>query len=403
MINFTGLDYIKIDVANQVGLGKKLFEERINWVDLNEHQLEQLIDTADDPYRYAAAVMAFRNAQAGIPSGHMVGFDACASGPQIMSAMMGCITGARNTGLIGDTRQDFYANSTEAMNKLLPSKKVYSPKIVKKATMTSYYGSVEKPKNLFGEGTSELEAFYKSRNIVAPGAVKLINLGLNAWQPNALSHSWIMPDNFNVIARVLQVKDSKIEVDELDHATFMYRHSINKGTKKGVSLIANIVHSGDGFVNRELNRRCNYNLEQLEECASLIKHQLSLNISHTGCDTEIEVMYKQSGFTSLVGVEYINELNVDNFGKDYLEDLLSLIEDTLEHKSFPVITVHDEFMAHANNMNKVRKTYIEVLAEIAESTMIDHILTEITGTDICVPKLSDNLGALIRKAEYPLS
>jgi hypothetical protein len=43
----------------------------------------------------------------------------------------------------------------------------------------------------------------------------------------------------------------------------------------------------------------------------------------------------------------------------------------LEHKPFPLVTVHDEFKAHANNINQVRWHYKEILAEIADSNVLD--------------------------------
>ena len=51
---FSPLEYIKIDISNQFGLDKKQFEDRLAWVNTNEHQLESFEDQADDKYRYAA-------------------------------------------------------------------------------------------------------------------------------------------------------------------------------------------------------------------------------------------------------------------------------------------------------------------------------------------------------------
>ena len=77
---FTPLQYIQIDIANQFGLDKEQFEDRIAWVVANEADLESLESEADDLYRYGAAVMAYREVQAGKPTGHRVCFDACSSG-----------------------------------------------------------------------------------------------------------------------------------------------------------------------------------------------------------------------------------------------------------------------------------------------------------------------------------
>ena len=88
MQTFTGLQYLQIDIANQmsntddpkVKLDKAQFEDRIAWVHEYEEDLEDLVDLADKPFQYLAAVMAYRDAQMGHPTGHLVGVDAAASG-----------------------------------------------------------------------------------------------------------------------------------------------------------------------------------------------------------------------------------------------------------------------------------------------------------------------------------
>ena len=75
----------------------------------------------------------------------------------------------------------------------------------------------------------------------------------------------------------------------------------------------------------------------------------------------------------------------------------------MNRPSFPVVAVHDEFKCHPNYMNYVRLTYIELLAEISDSTIIDAILSEITGKKVVVEKLTDSISDLILQSEYALS
>jgi hypothetical protein len=63
----------------------------------------------------------------------------------------------------------------------------------------------------------------------------------------------------------------------------------------------------------------------------------------------------------------------------------------------------DEFKAHPNNVNILRQTYIDIMAEIAESTMLEFILSAIQKTPIQIEKYSKDLGDLIRESEYALS
>jgi len=54
-------------------------------------------------------------------------------------------------------------------------------------------------------------------------------------------------------------------------------------------------------------------------------------------------------------------------------------------------------------MNHVRQKYIDIMAEIADSNILNILLSEITGEDMKVQKACSNLGSLIRLGEYALS
>jgi len=218
MQSFRGIDYLRIDIANQYGLDKEPYATRIKWVLRNDADLEALVNDADQDHQlqYLAAVMAYRDAQNGIPTGHLVGFDACASGLQIMAALTGCDVTAASTGLIGDVRKDIYGDTTKAMSLILGVDVEVKRKDVKSAQMPLFYGSKQKPKDVFGDGTPEFFAFHEANKQVAPGAVELMDVLLASWQPYALSHDWTMPDGFTVYCPVMVKTDTKIEVDELD-------------------------------------------------------------------------------------------------------------------------------------------------------------------------------------------
>ena len=74
----------------------------------------------------------------------------------------------------------------------------------------------------------------------------------------------------------------------------------------------------------------------------------------------------------------------------------------LSRPTFPLITVHDEFKAHPNNMNLVRYHYKEIMAEIAESPAFTRVLGALQECG-SFEKLSYDLPALIRESEYALS
>ena len=244
MKNYSGWHWLLINAANQFGKDKDVFEERIKWAEDNLNNLEALTQDAETKPLYQKAVLAIRKAQKGIPTGHMVGVDASCSGIQLMSALTGCVSGADATGLVDpDRRADAYTQTTDEMNKILGGALVVSLKDAKKALMTTMYGSKATPKKIFGEDTPELEAFYKAAMKVAPGAWDLLQTLVGSWNAGALAHAWKLPDGYDARVKVMVKQSARIEIDELDHASFTYEFYENQGTEKGLSNAANLVHS----------------------------------------------------------------------------------------------------------------------------------------------------------------
>lgn len=413
MQTFTGWQYLLIDLANAFGLDKLLFEDRIKWAESNLHQLELLTDKADTKPLYLKACMAIRKAMKGEPTGHLVGMDACCSGIQVMSALTGCITGATHTGLVDpNVRADAYSKTTEFMNDELGGGLVVSRGDAKDALMTSFYGSKAKPKEIFGEDTPELNAFYSAAYKVAPGAWELLQDLLGSWQPFALKHSWKLPDGFDAVVKVMEKKEARIEVDELDHATFTYEFYVNEGTKTGLSNVANVVHSVDGYILRCIHRRCNYDVNQFNRVFSSIADELlARDAGHPKSNNAIVreslayyiEQYNRSGMADIVIMPHLNGMNVCALDTEHLRKIHTIMCSMGQHQPFPVVTVHDEFKCHANNMNHLRQHYINIFAELAESNLLSDLLSQIHGKPGTFPKLSNNLGALIRGSNYALS
>ena len=429
MQTFSGWEYLLIDACNQHGGDKMLFDERIEWATQNLDQLEAIADQRvqdemplprDEKWKeealYRKAVQAIRKAQQGIPTGHLVGMDACASGIQVMSAMTGCVIGAQSTGLVGNVRSDAYGICTEHMNTLLQAEglSVDVPrKDAKRALMTAFYSSTDVPKEIFGEDTPELNAFYQAAQATAPGAWELLQDLKAAWQPYALVHQWKLPDGFDARVKVMEKVSARVEVDELDHATFTYEFYENMGSKKGRSLPANVVHSTDGYVLRCIHRRCNYNAVDVTTAYAALLSELQLRVD--GYNTQIGPVqgtklayyieqYERSGMADVVILPYIKDGHQTQYlGTEHMDKLVAVIQGMLQYQPFEVVGVHDEFKCHPNHMNHLRQQYINIFAELAESNILADILSQIHGTQGTYPKLSNNLGELIRNSNYSLS
>lgn len=253
MEHFNGYEYIKIDIANQFGLDKWKWEDRIKWVEDNRNDLDTLVDDADKPLLFIKAVKALKDAEDKIPTGFIMGLDSTASGIQIMAALIGCHKTAANVNLI-DTgeRNDLYTKIANHMTVVCG--KVINREEVKYPVMTTFYCSTKQPEEAFGEDTPELKAFYEVLAEELPGAMEMLADIQGCWDTNALKHEWTLPDGHVASVKVMVSVNKKIEVDELDHATFTHRAEVNESDEYGLSLPANVIHSIDGYIVREMLR-----------------------------------------------------------------------------------------------------------------------------------------------------
>jgi hypothetical protein len=408
---YTGWQYLLIDAATHYGLDKLTFEDRISWAEDNLVQLENLSVSAETAPLYMKAVLAIRKAQAGLPSGHLVGVDGCCSGIQVMSVLTGCHAGAEATGLVNpEVRADAYSACTEAMQVILGNSLAVSRKDAKSALMTSFYGSKAQPKIIFGEETKELSAFYEAAKAIAPGAWELLQDLLASWQPYALQHAWVLPDGFDARIKVMTKKEARIEVDELDHATFTYEFYENQGQKAGLSNAANLTHSVDAYILRSMHRRCNYDREVVEHAAALLEIEMisrHLNPCAYIADPQDPINkyldhYKRSTVADVVILPLLTADNTRFMSPEHLNKLATIVNGMLQYQPFHLVTIHDEFKAHPNNINWVRWQYKEILADLADSNLLDDLLSQIHGTPGTFNKLSNNLGDVIRHSNYGL-
>lgn len=410
-MEFTSFEYLCIDIANQAGHDKLTFLERIQWVKENFKNLEEIDTPEKERPLYEAAVIALRKAQKGLPTGHLVGLDASCSGIQIMSALTGCYEGAKATNLVNTgKREDAYSQVTKMINDQLGEDKVEVARSdAKKALMTSFYGSKATPKAIFGEESPELEAFYKASAQMCPGAWELLQILLQSWKPYALSHEWKLPDGYDVVVKVMTKKQARIEVKELG-TSFTYEYYENEGEKFGLSNAANLVHSVDAYVLRTMHRRCNYNLEVVSKAKDILTDayrfpKLTGEVEEDAYSTKVYYylqQYLRSGIADVVILPWINSENVHLLPQQLKKELLEIINGMLQYKPFPLVTVHDEFKAHPNNLNWVRYQYREILAQLANSNLLDDLLSQLYGKPVKMDKLSSNLSDYIRQSEYAL-
>lgn len=400
---FTGIEYLMIDVANNFGpdLDKKDWDVRLAWFKDNEHHLESLIKKAEEPALYYAGVKTYRKAMLGEEVQYPISLDATASGMQIMA----CMTGDRKAAMICNVldagrRVDSYWEIYDSMLKALNGVATVKAKAVKNAVLTSLYGSQAVPRETFGADSVELEQFYATMAKEAPAVWELNNFYLDIWDPEAYSYEWVLPDNFHVVNKVMAPTSKEVT---FMGKKYVVNYEVNQPTETGRSLGANSTHSVDGMIVREMTRRCDYDpirVDALRMAVNGIKSDLVGDTTKAD-DNMVAILwdhYLKSGFLSARIMNHLSISNMHMVKVNVIRDLL----DSLPKKPFCVLSVHDCFRCLPNYGNDLRRQYNNLLALIAKSELLSYILSQITGQTIKIEKYDPDMWKEIYDANYAI-
>lgn len=333
---FTGKQYLQIDIANNYDLDKEDWNTRLNWFQQNEHKLMELVPEAKEPALMYAGILAYEKMKAGETSSYPVSLDATASGMQILACLTGDRTGAMQCNVVDSgKREDAYTNVYNHMCNITGDSSKISRPDAKQAVMTSLYGSEAQPKRVFGEGAL-LRVFHETMETLAPYVWELNQVFLDMWQPDAYSNDWVLPDGFEVKIKVMdKVKETVHFLNE----PFEVFTKVNQPIEKGRSLSANVTHSLDGLIVREMVRRCDYDPKDVTRILSAMREPIKpqKENDHSKMVDKLWKLYKESGFLS---ARILQHLRADNITLiDSYEPIRELIR-SLPEKSFKVASVH---------------------------------------------------------------
>lgn len=393
---YSPLQYLAIDISNQYGNGldKETYETRIAWVKCNQDWLEDRQDKAEEPFLFKKAVNAFRQAQAGIPTGHVVGLDCASSGLQLMSAMMGCEKGMALTGLIHpNIRADSYTLITQAMNEKVEVQVTRAQ--AKSAIMKGLYGSLAAPKEVFGD---LVDTFYETMHEQAPGAMQLLELLRQAWNPDVDRNTWSLPDGYLAMVPITETVDKKIHIAQLRY-TPVVRIQVVAPKETGLSLIANCTHSVDAYVLRSLVRRCNYSIREVKEAI-----QALTTLNHRHKESEYLNVWHRTGMVDMTMINGTT-MEIAGYPTEMRTKLLRMLNMCLEHKPFEIITIHDDFKCSPVNANQMRRVYADIIGDIVDSTLVDDLLNQLYQDDKRVEKHGNvkELAKIVRESNYGIS
>ena len=189
--------------------------------------------------------------------------------------------------------------------------------------MTHFYNSRAEPKKLLS--AEELKVFYTVIEGFLPGADQVMDAINECWDPKATSHEWIMPDGHHVYVPVVEPINGTYSDEQFGDIPLRWLHQTKSDNYR--SLCPNVIHSVDGYVAREMIRRCNF------------------QVSH----------------------------------------------------------VHDCFVFNPNHLQPVTKTYREIMAEIANSDLLEDILRQITGNSSWTFTKNTDISQEILNSNYMLS
>ena len=401
----TAREYLKVDIANNYGLDKKTWDERISWFDENEANLLNLVDEAEESALFYAGINAWKDMKAGKPIGYAVALDATSSGLQLLA----CLTGDRSAAelcnvvnYMGENgkplRRDAYTVIYHKMLDILGEASRIKRSDTKQAVMTAFYGSEAKPKEVFGEGI-RLKTFENVMETVASGPWALNKFLLQCGNPDANRYVWVLPDNFHAVIKVM--------VPEVQTVNFLGKPfditRMVQGTEEKTRMLsANITHSIDGMVVREMLRRCNFDRDLVEAVRELCDEGPSEYGEIEGNLEKVQELwshYEKSGFLSLSILDYLDPCTIAYVDRQVVADMI----DTMPKKPFPVLTVHDCFRCHPNYGNDLRRQYNQILSDIAKSDLLGFILSQVLGQEFSAGKLDDSLWQDIIETDYALS
>lgn len=319
---------------------------------------------------------------------------------QILAAWSGCRESAELCNLV-DTgkRVDAYTSVYHYMLERNIAPQGLERKDTKRAIMTSFYASEKEPRLVFGD--EYLNYFFETMLTLAPGAWTLNELFKAIWDNQRDFYSWVLPDNFHAS---FKVKD-KVEEDFVffgEQHTMEYK--VQRPIEKGRALGANITHSGDGMIDRELTARCNYDPMAmialdglLAGGKELIKARKDKDKTHKA--TELWKNYELSGFLSARILKYIDSTTIDIVDPEVIKHLRS----TMPSKPFQILSVFDCFNVLPHYCNDLRLQYNTILSEYSKSNMLNFILSQIMGENVNIQKRDPELYKDILISNYAIS
>lgn len=361
------LKWVKISVANSYGNDKVSWDDRVNWFDSHENDLESLLSTADKPAQTYSGILAYYDFIQGKPNNHLVSLDATASCLQIMAVLFGCKQTALITNVIGNTRNDPYTIIHNATG--LPT---VTRKEAKEAIMQYAYCGMVRVNEVYGD---KVDTFIQTMQQEAPCSVAYVNSIKTFWDGTALNHSWIMPDGFDVVVPVM---DTEKEFVTLFEKPVEVSFKVNKPKKFGLSIGANFIHSVDAMIVREMVARCYYDPDKIKDILENMDKPNSIEPSDMSARLATCVEMSRYVPASLLDLPLTDYYHLFSEIKEKLKELIN----SLPEKPFVVLNNHDCFKCLPAYCDDMRKQYKLIMRNLLCSDTFAFMLSTLTNENV---------------------
>ena len=151
--------------------------------------------------------------------------------------------------------------------------------------------------------------------------------------------------------------------------------------------MTNVTQAFNG-INAELTKRLNGSTSEAEPLSADLQNMLAI--------------YEYSQMLDVSIIDYIDCQQIGNVPTELLAKLSNTLGKMLELGSSPVLTVHDAFRSAPWHCNAVRYHYKEIMSELAESDILQFIVSQIVGHQVIFQKKSKDLASKIRNCNYAI-
>lgn len=322
--NYTPQDWLQIGLSAAFGKDKLSFTDRLEWGN-RAASIDNLDPARAEEPAYALAMLDGLSGNRQV----RVHLDGTASGTQILAAFANCKKSGTHCNLFGEARQDAYTNAWKAMGMTdtIPRSDV------KRAFMTAAFGSRKVPREALGE--QNLPAFYEMYQREFPGVWAVLNYIQGLWQSDVHSHRWVMPDGFEVIQWNNGLQEETVTLFGQDVTV---RKQVHTQERRGIALAANVTHSSDGFICREMVKRAQFDPQEAKDTLEFgFEAKTSIHEDLEG----LLYLYRKTRFLS---VDLINAMDAKTYQEDLSETEMLEISMLLDHladkKQFNLVPVH---------------------------------------------------------------